>query len=105
MFTSEDIQLRRSPPRLPAANGHAERSVRSVPAECTDRTLIYNEQHAATILAQYTDHFNTHRPHQGRSRGNQPPDHDDTVVIPPDAATRRRQRLDGTINEYHRAAR
>ena len=66
--------------------------------------LVYNERHAATVLAQYAEHFDNHRPHQGHDRGNRPPDHDDTVVIPLDAAIRRRQRLGGIINEYQRAA-
>jgi hypothetical protein len=77
--------------------------VRTVRAECTDRILIYNERHAATVLAEHAEHFNTHRPHQGHGRGNRPPDHDDAVVIPFGAAIRRRQRLGG-INEYQRAA-
>ena len=102
VFASEDILVKRSPPRLPAANGYAERFVRSARAECTDRMLIYNERHAAAILAQYAEHFNTPRPHQGR--GNRPPDHDDALVIPLDTAIRRRQRLGSIINEYQRAA-
>jgi transposase InsO family protein len=103
VFASEDLHVRHSPPRLPAANAYAERFVRSVRAECTDQMLIYNEeQHAATVLAHSADHFNTHQPHQGR--GNRPPDHNDAVVIPLDTAIRRRQRLGGIITEYHRAA-
>ena len=104
VFASEAVEIRRSPPRLPAANGYAERFVRSVRTECTDRILVYNERHAAEVLAQYAEHFNSHRPHQGHGRGNRPPDHDDAVVIPLDAAIRRRQRLGGIINEYRRAA-
>jgi transposase InsO family protein len=104
VFASEDIAVRRSPPRLPTANGYAERFVRSVRAECTDRMLIYNEQHAATVLTEYAEHFNSHRPHQGHGRDNRPPDHDQDVVIPLDAAIRRHQRLGSIINEYQRAA-
>ena len=104
VFASESVEVKRSPPRLPAANGYAERFVRSVREECTDRMLIYNERHAATVLAEYTEHFNTHRPHQGHGRGNRPPDHDDAIVIPLNAAIHRRKRLGGIINEYQRAA-
>jgi transposase InsO family protein len=102
VIASEEIAVRRSPPRLPAANGYAERFVRSVRAECADRMLIYNEQHAAAVLAQYAEHFNTHPSHQGHGRDNRPSDHDQDVVIPLDAAIRRRQRLGGIINEYQR---
>ena len=103
VFASEGDPVKRSPPRLPAANGYAERFVRSVRAECTDRMLIYKERHATAILAEYTEHFNTHRPHRGRGPGNRPPGHDDAVVIPLDAAIRHRQRLGRIINEYQRA--
>jgi putative transposase len=33
--------------------------------ELLDRTLIINQHHAATVLSEYTDHFNQHRPHRG----------------------------------------
>jgi putative transposase len=65
--------------------------------------LIHNEQHAAAVPAEHAEHSNTHRPHQGHGRGNRPPDHDDAVVIPLNAAIRRRQRLGRVINKYQRA--
>ena len=109
VFASEGIQFGRSPPRLPVANGYAERFVRSVRAECTGRMLIYNEQHGAAVLAECVEHFNTHRPHQGHGHGPitaTATGHRTTTtrsVIPPDAAIRRRQRFGGVINKYQRA--
>ena len=54
------------------------------------------------VLQAYVGHYNGHRPHQ--SRQQRPPEHDESVVVPPDAPVQRRKVLSGVINEHHRAA-
>ncbi|MCG0283753.1 transposase [Streptomyces sp. PSAA01] len=60
--------MAKTPPSSPNCNPHAERFIRSVREECTNRLPIYDRGHAQRILHDYAHHFNEHRPHQGRQQ-------------------------------------
>jgi putative transposase len=68
VFTSEGIEILRSPPQAPRANAYAERWVRTLRRECLDQMLIYSPRHLQAILDQYVAHYNEHRPHQSRQQ-------------------------------------
>ncbi|MFE6895288.1 integrase core domain-containing protein [Streptomyces sp. NPDC057717] len=102
VFTAEDVEVVKIPPRCPRANAFAERRVRTVRAECTDRMLIAGERHLHTVLDRYTEHYNRGRPH--RSLELRAPCDATNVTPLPMGTLRRHEILGGLINEYHRAA-
>jgi transposase InsO family protein len=106
VFASAGIEVVKIPPRSPRANAYAERWVRTVRAEVTDRMLIAGPRHLRAVLDEYAVHYNEHRPH--RVRNLRPPGAAGSVpaLITDLAATeiRRRRILGGLINEYERAA-
>ena len=102
VFTAAGLDVITTPPQAPRANAFAERWVGTVRRECTDRMLITGERHLATVLTEYTRHYNEHRPH--RSLDQRPPKPSSNVSDLAAARVRRRTVLGGLINEYSQAA-
>jgi len=90
------------PPRCPRANCFADRFVRTVRAELTDRILIFNQPHLRGVLAEYVRHYNGRQPH--RARNLRPPQPTHPVADLTHEHTTRRPVLGGLINKYERTA-
>ena len=100
VFTSEHVEIIRTPFRAPKANAFAERWIRSVREECLDQLLVLNERHLQRVLSEYVTYFNHARPHQGIEQ-----------QIPAGAQcgggtglVRCRDVLGGVIHDYYREA-
>jgi putative transposase len=64
VFAAEGIRVLRTPVRAPRANAYAERWVGTVRREVLDRMLIFGCRQLRSVLAEYADHYNRHRPHR-----------------------------------------
>ncbi len=96
------IEVVKIPPQSPQANCFAERFVLTVRTELTDRMLIFGERHLRRVLAQYSVHYNTRRPH--RALQLRPPRPQPFVADFRHRQIRRRPVLGGLINDYEPAA-
>jgi len=85
------------------ANAHAERWVRTLRSEFTDRMLIFGQRQLRHALAEYVQHYNEGRPHLALDLS--PPRPPATVIdLEAQRRIRRKPILGGLINEYVRAA-
>jgi transposase InsO family protein len=103
VFTGAGIQVIKTPVRAPRANAIAERFVGSIRRELLDRILVINRRHAASVLAEYEDYFNHHRPHRALAQAaplRALPDHHQTDTT----RVRRHDRLGGLLHEYQQVA-
>ena len=89
------------PAQSPRANAFAERFVGTLRRECLDYILIVGERHLRKVLAEFSRHYNGHRPHQGLQ---QEPPRRPGGAVGITVRIERLQVLSGLINEYRRAA-
>jgi putative transposase len=64
VIAAEGIRVLRPPVRAPRANADAERWVGTVRREVLDRMLIFGCRQLRSVLAEYANHYNVHRPHR-----------------------------------------
>jgi putative transposase len=88
------------------SNAICERLIGTLRRELPDRVLILNEAHLRAVLAEYQEHYNTARPHQGTGQciPGADPGPRVTTADPGTWQIRRKPVLSGLINEYERAA-
>nr|WP_291822855.1 integrase core domain-containing protein [Candidatus Microthrix sp.] len=103
VLAGSGITAIRTPPRSPQANAYAERWVRTLRHELLDRTIIWNEHQLRSLLEEYLEHYNNHRPHRGLHQ-RAPNDTADVTPIGTDQPIQRHPTCAGLINEYRTAA-
>jgi hypothetical protein len=100
VFESEGISIIHTPFQAPNANVHGVRWVRPVREECLDHILIINAKHLQRVLIEFSQYYNTSRPHQGINQHVPIPNN-----IPKNTGfVQRRQVHSGIINDYFRAS-
>jgi len=103
VVAAEGITVLRTPVRAPRANAYAERWVGTVRREVLDRMLIVGCRQLRSVLADYADHYNGHRPHRALGQAS-PLGPGEPVVLVPTGRIMRRDRLGGLIHEYAQVA-
>jgi putative transposase len=107
VFQATGVTILRAAVQAPRMNAICERLVGTLRREILDRSLILGEAHLRAVLAEYQEHYNTARPHQGIGQRIPDSDHHPPRVIAGDFRIRQIRRkpvLSGLINEYVRAA-
>ena len=103
---AEGVRIIRTPIQSPRANLFAERFVGTVRRECLDPMLVFHRAHPETVLGEFIDHYNEHRPH--RSLGQRAPlamaKTKPRISEPDPAQLRRSDKLGGLVDEYRLVA-
>ena len=106
VFAAEGTRIIKSPVRAPRANAICERVIGTLRRECLDRMLILGRRHLETVLVDYVEHYNAHRPH--RTLDQRAPSALDSLPAPlhdiNPARLRKTDRLGGIIHEYRMGA-
>ena len=101
VFRAAGVRVIRSAVQAPRMNSIMERWVGSCRRELLDRTVIWNQRHLMSVLREYEDFCNTHRPHRTLKQAAPLPD---GVTDLDRFRVQRRDRTGGVIHEYYLVA-
>ena len=104
VFQAVGARVIRSAIQAPRMNSIMERWIGSCRRELLDRTLIWNQRHLMTVLREYEDFYNTHRPHRTLKQAAPLRPLPDGVADLEQFRVRRRDRVGGVIHEYRLVA-
>ena len=104
VFQAAGIRVIRSAVQAPQMNSIMERWIGSCRREPLDRTLVWNQRHLMTVLREYEDFYNSHRPHRTLNQAAPLRPLPDGVTDLDHFRVRRRDRAGGVIHEYRLVA-
>jgi hypothetical protein len=104
VFRAAGVRVVRCAVQAPRMNPVMERWVGSCRRKLLDRTLIWNQRHLMTVLREYEDFCNAHRPHHALDQAAPLRPLPDGVTDLDHFRLRRRDRAGGVIHEYRLVA-
>ena len=104
VFKAAGVRVIRSAVQAPRMNSIMERWIGSCRRELLDRTLVWNQRHLMTVLREYEDFYNPHRPHRALSQAAPLRPLPDDIIDLDHFRVQRRDRTGGVIHEYHLVA-
>ena len=104
VFRAAGARVVRSVIQAPRMNAIMERWIGSCRRELLDRTLIWNQRHLMSVLREYEDFYNNHRPHRALNQASPLRPLADGVSDLDHFRVQRRDRAGGVIHEYRLVA-
>ena len=104
VFRAAGVRIVRSAVQAPRMNSIIERWIGSCRRELLDRTLAWNQRHLMTVLREYEDFYNAHRPHRALNQAAPLRPVPDGVTNLDQLRIQPRDRAGGVIHEYRLVA-
>jgi putative transposase len=99
VFQAAGARVLRSAAQAPQMNSIMERWIGSCRRELLDRALIWNQRHLMTVLREYENSYNTHRPHHAVNQAAPPRPLPNDVADLNHFRVQRHDRAGGVIHE------